>query len=124
MASQGNPVNTTVELNVSKAQAFQTVYAALAGQTGNYFDGTSVMMSGDSNLVVTRKFLPTWAIVVAVVGALLFLIGLLALLFRTTETCTISFMERDGKTVVTVAGTLSNEVYTSLNMALTGLQNA
>lgn len=124
MASQGNSINTTIELNVPKTQAVQTVYAALANQSGNYFDGTTVVMNGDSSLTVTRKYLPTWAIVVAVIGVLLFLIGLLALLFRTTETCTITFMERDGVTVVTVAGTLSSEAYNSLNMALSSLQNA
>lgn len=124
MASQGNPINTTVQLNVPKAQAVQAVYAALATTTGNYFDGTSVMMSGDSYIVATRKYVPTWAIVVAVVGFFLFLIGLLALLFRTTETCTVSFTEADGVTNVAIAGTLSNEAYSALNMALTGLQNA
>ena len=124
MATQGNSINTTAELNVPKSQAVQTVYAALANQTGNFFDGTTVTLNGDSSITVTRKYLPTWAVVVAVIGVLIFLIGLLALLFRTTETCTVTFMERDGVTVVTVAGTLSNETYNSLNAALTNLQNA
>jgi len=44
----------------------------------------------ERTLVYTRRFIPTWAIVLAVIGLLVFLLGLLFLLVKDTQTVTIS----------------------------------
>jgi hypothetical protein len=41
-------------------------------------------------IVVTRQYRPTWAIVLAILGAIFFLLGLLFLLVKNTETLTIA----------------------------------
>jgi len=53
-------------------------------------EGYSFQPTAANSVVLTRKYWPVWVIVVAAVGALFCLIGLLALLYKETETMTVT----------------------------------
>jgi hypothetical protein len=75
MAAKGQPFDQIVVLAEKpdvRMQGFVTATAGTSGYTMN--------TAGSNSLVLTRKYLPTWAIIVAIVGALVMLLGLLALL--------------------------------------------
>ena len=46
--------------------------------------------AGPHTLILTRRYTPTWAIVVGIIGILFFLIGLLAFFVKQTETLTVT----------------------------------
>lgn len=100
MAAAGSSVSRTYRVDLSPDAAIQWSLQAVNG-----VDRATASQAGPNALTVTRKYIPTWAIVVAVIGALLFLIGLLALLYRETETLTITARDNgDGSTTVYVSG--------------------
>ena len=78
----------------------------------------TVASAGSGSVVLTRRYTPTWAIVVAVVGVLLFLIGLLALLVKQTETLTITAVASPEGTRVAISGVASAALATRLNAAM------
>jgi Uncharacterised protein family UPF0547 len=105
MASAGLNYNQSV----SVANRPETVsQAIISGTTG--VPGYTVTTAGVGSLVLTRRYVPTWAIVVAVIGFLLFFIGLLALLFKETETLTITLVPVNGGTRVTISGIGSQDM--------------
>jgi hypothetical protein len=93
-------------------QGFVTATAGTSGYTMN--------TAGSNSLVLTRKYLPTWAIIVAIVGALVMLLGLLALLVRNTESLTIALAEVEGGTRVTITGVATPEMIARLNGVISG----
>jgi hypothetical protein len=95
----------------------QTLVAATSGVPE--YQLTAV---GAGSLVLTRRYNPTWAIVVAVLGAFFLLIGLLALLYKETEVLTVTLTPVDGGTAVTVSGRASAEMFGRLNAVLAGSQ--
>jgi len=60
--------------------------------------------------VLTRRATPTWALVLAVVGLLVFLLGLLFLLVKTTEVITVRAENVEDGVRVTTVGTGSAEM--------------
>ncbi len=62
---------------------------------GNYFDGYEVRQVTANSLHITRRYVPVWAIIVAIVGAFFFLIGLVALLVRETEVLTVTAYQQE-----------------------------
>jgi hypothetical protein len=93
----------------------QAVIAATAGVT-DY----AVTAPGPGSIVLTRQYRPTWTIVVAIVGFLFFLVGLLALLVKNTETLTLTLTPEEGGTSVTMSGVATPEMVTRLAAALGG----
>jgi hypothetical protein len=83
--------------------------------------GYQVTSAGGNTLILSRRFTPTWAVIVAVIGILFFLIGLLALLVKETETLTVTLTESDGKTRVSISGVATSEMGARLNAVLSGL---
>jgi hypothetical protein len=69
-------------------------------------------------IVLTRRYRPTWTIVVAVLGFFLFLLGPLALLYRRTETLTISLTAIEGGTQVSITGAASAEILMRIAVAI------
>jgi hypothetical protein len=61
-------------------------------------------------LVLTRRVTPTWALVLAVIGLLVFLLGLLFLLVKTTEVITVRAENVEESVRVTSVGTGSAEM--------------
>lgn len=123
MAAKGVPINAVYSTTLSPDEATRRIYTAVCQMGGGYSDGTQALMNGNSLITLTRKYLPTWAIVVAVLGALFLLIGLLALLARSTETCTISCqVGANGTTTISINGTLGQNVYNALQAVLAQMQ--
>ena len=82
------------------SEAFAGITAATA-----LYKGFRVERPDANTLVVIRRYCPTWAIFLALVGLLLFLIGLLFLLVRTEDRLTIiAYDDPDGGARYTVAG--------------------
>lgn len=96
----------------------EEVIQQLTGQLAGV-PGYTMTPTGPTSLVLTRKFVPQWAIIVAIVGALLCLIGLLALLAREEETLTITAQPADGGTRVDINGAISP----AMRNRLTGVIN-
>lgn len=116
MASTGQNFNETVFVAVAP----DTVSQALVSSTTNV-PGYSVTTAGTGSLVLTRRYTPTWAVAVAVIGVFLALIGLLALLVKTTETLSVTLVPVPGGTRVTTSGTGSAEMLTRLTSAISAL---
>ena len=112
MAKAGNNYSTSFVAAASPDDVTQTVLAGIHG-CSNY----SMNMAGANTVMLTRRYCPTWVIVVAV---FLFPIGLLALLYKETETLTISVAKVENGSRVMVSGTANPEVASRLN----GIVNA
>jgi len=84
-------------------------------------NGSDIQLAGENTMIVNRRYIPTWAIVVAVIGFFFFFIGLLVLLYRENETCTIQLRAVEGGTIVTISGTGDSVVGERLNAALSSL---
>ena len=80
----GRPFTQTVALPQPPEVAAQQLYMAVTG-----LPGTTPVQVGPGVILVTRRYIPTWAIVLAVIGFFFFLLGLLFLLVRNSETCEI-----------------------------------
>jgi len=91
----------------------QAVIAATAGAT-DY----TVSAPGPGSIVLTRQYRPTWTIVVAIVGFVFFLVGLLALLVKNTEALTLTLTPEEGGTRVMMSGVATPEMVTRLSAAL------
>jgi hypothetical protein len=91
--------------------------------TANTRDYT-ITQAGSATLILTRKYWPTWVIVVAVIGLLFFLVGLLALLYRETETLTITLGQADTGTHVQISGVASAELVARLNSVVSSMPAA
>jgi hypothetical protein len=115
LAAAGQPFHQSVVLADKPEVLMQGFVSASAGARGY------TMNSAGNSLVLTRKYLPTWAIVVAIIGAFVFLIGLLALLIRNTETLTVALAEADGGgTRLTISGLATPEMIARLNGVISG----
>lgn len=116
MPSKGQNFNQTVLVAASPDDVSQRVLASTAGVSGY-----TASMAGPGSIALTRKYIPTWAIVVATIGLLFFFIGLLALLYRDTEITMVTVNPVQGGSRVTVSGVGSPEMFTRLNGALSSL---
>lgn len=72
----------------------------------------SLIAQDARTLVYTRQYRPTWAIWAAVIGAFVFLLGLLFLLVKDTQTVTVSISPTSvgGKALVRVNGEMSSSI--------------
>ena len=80
MSSPGRPFIYPVLVPSAPAVVMQSLLGLSARR--NYFDGYEVRQVTANSLHITRRYVPVWAIIVAIVGAFFFLIGLVALLVR------------------------------------------
>lgn len=83
--------------------------------------GCRVTSLGPGSIVVVRRYRPTWTIVIAIIGALFALLGLLALLYQAEETLTITLSGVEGGTRVVVSGTTSGELMHRVNTVLSSI---
>jgi hypothetical protein len=116
MSASGQNFNQTVTLDASPEEISQAIVSGTAG-TPDY----TITTAGPGTIVMTRRYRPTWTIVVAIVGALFFLIGLLALLYTATETLTITLVPMEDGTKVTVSGVASQELLARLTASLNSI---
>jgi hypothetical protein len=116
MAAPGQNFNQTSLVAETPEAVSQTLVAA-ASNVPQY----TVNMAGAGSLVLTRRYTPTWAIVVAVLGVIFYHIGPLALLVKNTETITVTLMAEEGGTRVTISGIGSHEMLTRIASALSAM---
>jgi hypothetical protein len=115
----GQPYNTQWTVQAPPETVIQQVTNAAAVCEGYSFQPTA-----SNSVVLTRKYWPVWVIVVAVAGAILCLIGLLALLYKETETLTVTGTDGPDGTRVDIAGTGSTEAVGRINAVLSALPGA
>lgn len=96
-------INATYVVAGPADRVTQAYAAGLAGT------GFTYTVSGNT-IIVTRRYTPTWAIVVGVVGLLFFLIGAFAFLVKDTETLTITLTPEGSMTRVGVHGVASEPI--------------
>jgi hypothetical protein len=116
MAAPGGVVNETRVVHQPADRVMNQLLASTAGVSGY-----SLNTAGSNSLILVRRYWPTWVIVVAVLGTLFFLLGLVALVIRETETLTISLSEDAEGTRIDVSGVASSEMQSRLRASLDGL---
>ena len=100
----------------SVALAYQVIVPRPITETHDYVLGEvapalanlwKYRVTGDTgtSITFTRKYTPTWAVVLAILGLLFFLLGLLFLLVKTQEVLVLSLTPEEGHTKVMVSGT-------------------
>src|SRR5256885_5175296 len=82
-------------------------------------DSYSPVGQSHDTLTLSRRRIPVWAIVLAII---LFPIGLLFLLVKDTEMVQITLNRVEGGTQVTIAGRASQPLQSALQYALSGYQ--
>ena len=99
MAAPGTAFDSTSAVAEMPENVSQTLVAATAADPGY-----TISAAGTGSIILTRKYIPTWAIVVAIVGLFIALLGLLALLYRDTETLTVTITPTDGGSRIAISG--------------------
>jgi len=119
MASPGGVFNHTVVVVEKPEPLMQRFVSATAGTSGYTMNS-----AGTNSLVLTRKYTPTWAIVVAVIGIIVFLIGLLALLVKNTESLTVTLTEVPEGTRVNITGVATPDMISRFHGVLSAVSTA
>ena len=113
MAGRGRGYNHASVVTLSPDQASQAIIASTTGSKGYV-----VTTAGTGSITMTRRYLPDWAIACTIVGVFFFLIGLLFLLCRQTETLTVTLAPDQRGTRIVVMGTGSRQMVNRLNDVL------
>jgi hypothetical protein len=114
VATAGTQIYQTATLDEPAATVLNRVIQAASG-----VPGYSVTSTSPTSVIITRKFTPTWAVVVGVLGLLLFLIGVLFFFVKTTETLSVTLSEAGGKTTVALSGNSTPVMTERLQWAMT-----
>lgn len=106
--------NSYTTVFTAPASSDQLLQAFLTG-----FDGidVTVTLSGINNIVISRKYTPTWAVVMGIFGLLFFLLGIFALLIKETEVLTVALAPEDEgrRTRVAISGVAGAAVAARVN---------
>jgi hypothetical protein len=121
MSSSGQPFTYSILVPAPPAGAVQSLLSL--PPSGNYFDGYEIRQASGNSLHITRRYVPVWAIVVAIVGAFFFLIGLLALLVRETEVLIVTVYQQEEGSYLDFSGVAAPRVATAVNFAIDRLLN-
>lgn len=125
MAKTGIAINTAFKTRMSPSDCVQQVLTSLNNVGGNWNDSSESVLTSNTLITITRKYRPTWAIVLTVILTLVVLIGLLLILYKAKETCTIAFNQgEDGYTNVQINGIVSPDVYNVLQVVIGQMQTA
>lgn len=99
MAGTGTPVGIAATVGWRPDDVIQYCVGAMSGAP-EY----TISTAGPGTVVFTRRYTPTWAIVLGVLGIFLFLIGILFFFVKTTETVTVVAHPSPSGSYVTVQG--------------------
>jgi hypothetical protein len=97
-------------------EVIPTLLAGLTGATE-----CTVTLAGPSTVVVTRRYTPTWLLFIGACALFFFLLGLLVLLIKNTETLTITVVKEKRGSRLTVSGVASRDVLNRLSGVTVGL---
>lgn len=103
----------------SGASVDEATQALVAGMAG--VKGCSVAATPPGTIVVTRTYRPGWAIALAIVTSILFLVGLLFLLITRTEALTVRITPEGRGSRLSIAGASAHELIVRLNATLRSL---
>lgn len=107
----GQSYNQIVVLQNPAPVVSQDVVSSVAGA-----NGVTVTTAGPGSIIITRTYIPTWAIVLGILGLLFFLVGIIFFFMKETESLTITLSPlQGGGTEVRATGTASPEVIGRLN---------
>ena len=102
MGASGAAIQQTLTVpGRAAAEVLQQITVAMRAD-GEY----QVTQNGPGTVLLVRTYRPTWATVVGVMGLLLLGLGVLALLVKKTETCTVLVVDGPTGAVVTTSGRL------------------
>ena len=118
MAAPGQPIDQVFMSTLSPDEVKQRLMSMPVLLTSGTFDRSVLMQTGPQSLTITRSYLPQWALVVAIIGALCALLGLLALLARSTEAVIIDTTPVAGGTQVVVRGVAAAPLASQIAMTL------
>lgn len=121
MSVSGQPFTYSVLVPSPPGMAMQAFLAL--PPSGNYFDGYEVRQIAGNSFHVTRRYVPVWAIVLAVIGVFFFLLGLLFLLVRETEVLTVTVYEQKEGSSLDFSGVAAPGVVTAVNITVDRLLN-
>ena len=116
MAKAGSPIHLVVVASAPTAEVENFLLKSLSG-----LPEYKVSSDGFGSILLKRRYMPTWAIIVAIAALVIFFVGLLALLVRDNENATIMFSDADSGTRVTVTGTVSEEMRKRLSVCISQL---
>lgn len=116
MSGSGQPFNHSVLVPAPPAAVMHLLLSLPPG--GNYFDGYELRQVTGNSVHITRRYVPAWAIVAAIVGAVFFLLGGLVLLVRETEVLTITVYEQDEDSYLEFSGMAAPRIATAANLAV------
>jgi len=104
---------TTVEVDKPAEVIYKRIAEIWAHQT---------RVSAQPGLIIfVRRYRPGWAITLAIIGLIFFLLGLLFLLVKKEEVLTVTITPREpGKCLVAVTGEGSNDLIIRVQSAITG----
>lgn len=121
MAARGYAFRFVTDTHLSVEDAVDSVVGAVIG-----VHGYTVHQVGRANIVISRRFIPTWAIITGVILLLFFLLGLLLFLVRKSETATVHATHDpvSGMTTVRASGTATVELQVILRSTFDDLADA
>jgi hypothetical protein len=116
VAAPGTPFNATSSVAETPENVSQTLVAATAADPAY-----TVTSAGTGSIILTRRFIPTWAIVVAIVGLFIALLGLLALLYKDTETLTITITPDGSGSRIAISGVATREMAARITASINAM---
>jgi hypothetical protein len=96
------------------------VVQQLTGQLATV-PGYTMTGTGSNSLVLTRRFMPQWALITGIIAGLLTCIGFLVLLVKEEETLSITANPTDGGTRLDISGAASPAMSSRLPAVIAGL---
>ena len=115
----GNEYNASVVTRATAAQAHEAVIAGVSEVRG-YTEQTA----GTYTIFLTRRYTPTWAIVLGVCTLPILLIGVLAFFIKDKETLTVAISAAEDGTSVRASGLASPAMAQYMNGVFDGLRAA
>lgn len=107
--ANGVPINVQVTVNRDLASAHDFLLTELSpvlAQAAKY----NVTSSVPASVTWTRRYTPTWASVLGIIGLLVFLLGMLFWLVKREDTLVASLREEQSATIITFSGTGPTEL--------------
>jgi hypothetical protein len=119
MAAAGTAYKRSITTRVAPEEATQALVTSATGAPGY-----TVTVVDYDTVLLTRRYIPTWAIVLGVATLPFLLLGLVAFLIKNTETVTVSVSNTQEGTDVMASGVASVVMAERLNGVFEGLQSA